>query len=499
MPIQLIDNFELNVQKPIDNRFVVGVTYSLTYGGYSTRYDIVNPYEGLRIWDLNDSQPYVFNGTTWSSEASLTTIQGTGTANYVPLFNTSNSIVNSSIYETSGNILIGTTSVTSGKLQVNGAIRTSDGFIGNGATISNINASNISSGSLALARITVNGSSGFVMTRDSSTAQWQAPSDLSVGTASNAQNVVVSNTNSASTHYLLFSAVTSGSTQARLTSASPGGIAVKPSSSQILVPPYYQNPPAPQVPVFYAYGADAPPYSFIGDSDTGIYSPESNRVAVSVGGSNAMIFGPSFNTSSLQLQIPYGTEAAPGIVFSGDTNNGIYRVGNDEIGIVTGGSRNIGLRRGSGSQSVTFYSQTGASFSNFRVEGNNTYVSGNGITFSSPISIGNNGGALRRVTTGTIRIYQNGTTPLIIRGTGFTVAALTSGNVPVCSVTLTGSVGNDVIILASMDGSVSFYNYSVATEKINSSSFKISVACDSGSIPNSWTGNVLVSFICISI
>ena len=499
MPIQLIDNFELNVQKPIDNRFVVGVTYSLTYGGYSTRYDIVNPYEGLRIWDLNDSQPYVFTGTTWSSEASLTTIQGTGTANYVPLFNTSNSIVNSSIYETSGNILIGTTSVTSGKLQVNGAIRTSDGFIGNGATISNINASNISSGSLALARITVNGSSGYVMTRDSSTAQWQAPSDLSVGTASNAQNVVVSNTNSASTHYLLFSAVTSGSTQARLTSASPGGIAVKASSSQILVPPYYQNPPAPQVPVFYAYGADAPPYSFIGDSDTGIYSPQSNSVAVSVNGSNAMVFGPSFNASSLQLQIQYGTEAAPGIVFNGDANTGIYRVSSDEIGIVTGGSRNIGLKRGSGSQSVTFYSQTGASFSNFRVEGNNTYVSGNGITFSSPISIGNNGGALRRITTGTIRIYQNGTAPTVIRGTGFTVTGISSGDLPVVEVTLTGTVGSDIVTVASMDGSVNFYPWTVATQKQSASAFRVVVAYDNTSIPDTWSGSVQVSFICISI
>lgn len=192
MPIQVIDNFEITSNKPIDNRFVVGLTYSTMYNGYATRFDIVNVYAGLRIWDLNDMQPYVYNGTTWSAESTFS-IQGSGTTNYVPKFSTSNSLIDSSIYELSGNVLIGTTlNPTSAKLVVNGNLKVNSGYYiyGSGTYLTALNASEIATGSLNLARISLSGSSGFIMSRDSSTAYWRSTLDLTVGSASYATNAL---------------------------------------------------------------------------------------------------------------------------------------------------------------------------------------------------------------------------------------------------------------------------------------------------------------------
>lgn len=182
MPIQLIDNFELNVQKPIDNRFVVGGTSSF----YPTRFDIVNAYNGLRIWDLNDNQGYVYNGLTWSSEASLTTIQGSGITNYLAKFSTSNSLDVSSIYENSGTILIGTTSLPSPsifKMAVTGFVK-ADGYYGSGQNLTLLNATQISLGTLDLARLQITGASGYILSRNASTATWINPTQFEVGTAS---------------------------------------------------------------------------------------------------------------------------------------------------------------------------------------------------------------------------------------------------------------------------------------------------------------------------
>jgi hypothetical protein len=143
----------------------------------------------LRIWDLNDNQPYVYNGSTWSSEASLTTLQGTGTANYLPKFNTSNSVENSVVYQNSGNIIIGTTSIGSptAKLVVDGDIKANSGYYyyGSGLYLTSLNATEITTGTLNLARLSISSSSsGWIMSRNASSATWTNPTQLTVGTAS---------------------------------------------------------------------------------------------------------------------------------------------------------------------------------------------------------------------------------------------------------------------------------------------------------------------------
>ena len=101
MPIQIIDNFDLNVAKPIDNRFVVG-----SQSFYTTKEQIPWKYAGMRIWDLNDSTPYVWTGTTYSSENSVS-ITGVGTINpnYIAKFGSVNQITSSNIYDDGLNII----------------------------------------------------------------------------------------------------------------------------------------------------------------------------------------------------------------------------------------------------------------------------------------------------------------------------------------------------------------------------------------------------------
>ena len=162
MSIQLIDNFYLNSSKPLDNRFVVGSQ------SYYTNRDLIDwKYVGMRVWDLNDGvngMPYVWTGTTYSSENSVS-IGGSGTVNRIPKFVTSTTVDDSIIYDDGTYIGIGANNTTPVfRLDVDGAIRTTDGFIGNGATISNINADNITSGTLLLNRIQNSSNSNWLLT-----------------------------------------------------------------------------------------------------------------------------------------------------------------------------------------------------------------------------------------------------------------------------------------------------------------------------------------------
>ena len=196
MAIQIIDNFSLNTNKPIDNRFVVG-------GGnfYSDKDDITHKYEGLRIWDLNDNLPYVWDGTQWISENTLG-ISGTGTPDRIPKFITTNSIGDSQIFDNGTNVGIGTTTPTN-KLSVNGNVSATN-FIGNGSQLSSLNATNITSGTLSL-NILTQGLNGRILQTNGTTADWVTQSSLSVGSATNATNVnIISDATSNNNRYIPF-------------------------------------------------------------------------------------------------------------------------------------------------------------------------------------------------------------------------------------------------------------------------------------------------------
>lgn len=219
MSIQLVDNFYLNSSKPLDNRFVVGSQ------SYYTHRDLIDwKFVGMRVWDLNDGLngiPYVWTGSTYSSENSVS-IGGSGTVNRIPKFTTATTVVDSIIYDDGSNVGIDNYTPVF-KFDVNGAIRTTDGFIGNGATISNINADNITSGTLLLNRLQNSSNSNWLLSSNTGgpgQSTWLNPTTVTVGSATlatnatnatNASNVNVTTFATNTTSYLLF-ANTTGNT-----------------------------------------------------------------------------------------------------------------------------------------------------------------------------------------------------------------------------------------------------------------------------------------------
>lgn len=95
-------------------------------------------------------------------------------------------------------------------------------------------------------------------------------------------------------------------------------------------------------PLFFGTGSgsvSAPVYSFTGDTNTGIYRFSdgnigftSNGVYAALIGSGEADFGGVANA-----YFPDGSVTAPGISFSTDSNTGIYKFGADAIGFSTGG------------------------------------------------------------------------------------------------------------------------------------------------------------------
>jgi len=188
MPIKVIDNFEVNVTKPIDNRFVVG-----PQSFYTNRDSIPYKYSGLRIWDLNDSLPYVWTGATWSNETAAGTVIGSGSSGYLTKFvgsSPTSTIGDSTIFESGGNVAIGTLIFGSpvAKLQVGGIIRTTTGgFYGDGSNITGINGANITNGSVTPIKI-ANGSNNSLLASGLSTPEWKDPLTITVGSINIIQN-----------------------------------------------------------------------------------------------------------------------------------------------------------------------------------------------------------------------------------------------------------------------------------------------------------------------
>lgn len=224
MSIQIIDNFYLNSSKPIDNRFVVGSQ------SFYTHRDLIDwKYVGMRVWDLNDGvngMPYVWTGTTYSSENSVS-IGGSGTVNQLPKFVTSTTVGDSNIYDDGTNV--GISNLTPAyKLDVTGSIKASANLYGaasdpiTGAqTITNINADAITGGTLLLNRLQNSSNNDWILTSGnpagSGQATWLNPLSLTVGNAlvasnalssTNTTNVNITSYSVSGTSYLLFANAT---------------------------------------------------------------------------------------------------------------------------------------------------------------------------------------------------------------------------------------------------------------------------------------------------
>ena len=90
-----------------------------------------------------------------------------------------------------------------------------------------------------------------------------------------------------------------------------------------------------------AGSAAAPSFSFDGNPNSGLYSAGADQVAISAGGTGQLIVNTTAITSTLPIVYPLGTAGAPSLYFTGDTNTGIYSPGADQLAISTNGTQRL--------------------------------------------------------------------------------------------------------------------------------------------------------------
>jgi len=209
MATQIIDGFQVNSNVPIDNRIVAS--------GSTARNAIPYKYHGLRVFDISNNVPYVWNGTAWINENS-SSITGTGTTNFFPIFSAPGSVQDSFLYQDSGVIKTGDDGGGDGLVQISpyyGSV-TAYSFIGDGYNVTNLLGSNINNGSIPVdgslpagSKI-IKGSTGQVLVSGTSFTFWQNQNQLFVGTSSvalianTASSISVATYSVSSTNYLAF-------------------------------------------------------------------------------------------------------------------------------------------------------------------------------------------------------------------------------------------------------------------------------------------------------
>ena len=255
MPI-IIDNFHVNTNAPIDNRFVVGPGLF-----YLTKDDINYKYVGLRVWDSNFDLPFYWDGTQWLSENSVGVLADTnsllaGEPNYIAKFTSGATVIGKSIiFENPATSQIGIglignfiqANVPSGPSLVNGLhvagnIRTNASFVGSGLHVTDINATNINNGLLTVNRIshlsiggTLAPNQEYVLFNEgiSNSVRWRAASGLSVLNSTNTTNInITEEFNSTTQHYITFVNNTNGQLPLRINSSK---MQFKPSNGQLFL------------------------------------------------------------------------------------------------------------------------------------------------------------------------------------------------------------------------------------------------------------------------
>ncbi len=81
-----------------------------------------------------------------------------------------------------------------------------------------------------------------------------------------------------------------------------------------------------------------PGISFFGDTNTGIYRPAGDRIAISTGGASRAVIDTLFFETSVPIGTTNGSTGAPSFYFASDPNTGMYRIGADNIGFSVNGT-----------------------------------------------------------------------------------------------------------------------------------------------------------------
>lgn len=92
------------------------------------------------------------------------------------------------------------------------------------------------------------------------------------------------------------------------------------------------------IPIVNPLGAvGAPSYTFSADTNTGIYSPGADQVGIATNGVLRSTWSTTAITNTIPIVNPLGAVGTPSYTFVADTNTGIYSPGADQVGVTTGG------------------------------------------------------------------------------------------------------------------------------------------------------------------
>ena len=379
MAIQIIDNFEVNIAKAIDNRLVVGPGQF-----YTNKDNLPYKYPGMRVWDLNVSIPYVWTGVTFSTE-SASSVSGSGTPNYLPKFVAPGNVIqNSSIFDNATNVGIGTITPDK-KLTVNGDIKSlgAGGFYGIGTNITNINASNITSGTLQLTRLQNTAQVGSILTSNTTqptytfnmtvdTPPGNSGGSTSPGVGGVAGIVTVLNFKNYGGTSRIYSYDGGDGRQLILENSTNANPLVPTSPQLVLDTAEIRSSAVLKAPYFLAGNGSGsqPSISFQNQSNMGFYRLGTNIMAFS----NSALVKILFSSTAMLLQANYDLQVSStgniwiqnsGLVSDlslkiGASNTGIFRDtgSSNNLSFVTGGKKRFQIRTGAATD-FEFYSLLG--------------------------------------------------------------------------------------------------------------------------------------------
>ena len=361
MAIEIIDGFKVSSAVPVDNRIVAS--------GSTARDAITYKYEGLRVFDTSDSIPYVWVNNSWNKEnksalnvapavtpgyGSSPTSNGSSTLGQIlKVYNQYNLLTNSNMFEVEfkdslGNLTGKTIAINHGdsynvssssKLDVHGNIKASS-FEGSGANIKEIDPANFNTSTNKIQTNQISpGASGFILqTVDDGSGilspQWKNPT--SIISPESVKTTI--ETGSSIINYLTFVPATSGGNLLVYKNTPTQAIGVIPFTGQVVV----KSDNSPTI----------PPYSFVGETNTGIYRSAAGSLAISILGNKKI----EIDTNGLKVNA--GNAANPGISFIGANNYGFYQTttGNNRIGIIVNSAEVIRIKstggQGNGNMSI---------------------------------------------------------------------------------------------------------------------------------------------------
>ena len=89
--------------------------------------------------------------------------------------------------------------------------------------------------------------------------------------------------------------------------------------------------------------AASPSLKFTGDTNTGVFSPGADTIAISTGGTSRLAVSTTAVSSTLAVDVPLGAVGTPSLTFTGDLNTGIWSPAADTIAFSKGGAEAMRL------------------------------------------------------------------------------------------------------------------------------------------------------------